>query len=100
MGAVLDQAVAELNGRMGGRGFDGTAKFVLAGEGGIVVDASGARAADEATGEAADVTLTAAPEVFQQILAGDLDATQAFMTGKLQLDGDMGRAMQLAALLG
>ena len=46
------------------------------------------------------MTLTAAPEVFEQIVSGDLDTTAAFMTGKLQLDGDMGRAMQLAALLG
>lgn len=96
MGAVLDRALEEMNGRMKGRSFDGTAKFVLTGEGSIVIDGAGAREGDDA----ADVTLTAAPEVFEQIVSGDLDATAAFMTGKLQLDGDMGRAMQLAALLG
>jgi putative sterol carrier protein len=96
MGAVLDQAVAELNRRMAGKSFDGTAKFVLTGEGSLVVDGAGAREGDDP----ADVTLTAAPDTFQQIVAGDLDATAAFMTGKLQLDGDMSRAMQLASLLG
>lgn len=96
MGAVLDQAVAELNRRMAGRGFDGVAKFVLTGEGSLMVDASGARAGDEP----ADVTLTASPEVFQEIVGGSLDATAAYMTGRLQLDGDLGKAMQLASVLG
>ena len=100
MGAVLDQAVAELNRRMAGRSFDGTAKFVLTGEGSLIVDASGARAGSDSGDEAADVTLTASPDTFQEIVGGSLDATAAYMTGRLQLDGDLGRAMQLAAVLG
>lgn len=95
MGAAMDQAVAELDGRMKGKGFSGTAKVVLTGEGSIMLDSSGARPGDGP----ADVTLTAAPETFRQIVSGDLDATAAFMTGKLQLDGDMGKAMQLAQVL-
>jgi putative sterol carrier protein len=47
-----------------------------------------------------DVTLTADAETFQDILNGDLDATSAFMSGRLSVDGDMGTAMQLAGLLG
>ena len=96
MGAVVDRVVEELNGRMKGKAFDGTAKIVLTGEGSVVVDGAGARAGDDD----ADVTLTASPDVFQQIVAGELDATAAYMTGKLTLDGDMGRAMQLAQILG
>lgn len=95
MGAVMDQAVAELSGRMQGRGLDGTALFVLTGEGSILVDGSGAR---EGEGPA-DVTLTASPDTFAQIVAGDLDPTTAFMTGKLSVDGDMGMAMKLAQVL-
>ena len=38
-------AVAELDGRMKGKGFAGTAKIVLSGEGSIMLDSSGARAA-------------------------------------------------------
>ena len=96
MGAVVDRVVEELNGRIQGKAFDGTAKIVLTGEGSVVIDGTGARAGDDDT----DVTLTASPDVFQQIVAGDLDATAAYMTGKLTLDGDMGRAMQLAQILG
>ena len=36
---------------------------------------------------------------FQAIFDGDLNATSAFMTGKLSVDGDMGMAMKLAAVL-
>ena len=85
MGAVMDQAVAELDGRMRGKPFDGIAKIVLTGEGSVMLDSSGAREGDGP----ADVTLSATADTFQQIVAGDLDATAAFMTGKITLDGDM-----------
>nr|WP_281502714.1 SCP2 sterol-binding domain-containing protein [Aliiroseovarius sp. F47248L] len=78
-------------------GFDGgTAKFVLNGEGSIIVDGNGAREGDED----ADVTLTADSDVFQEMLSGEMNPTTAFMTGKLSVDGDMGMAMQLGAALG
>lgn len=32
-------------------------------------------------------------------MAGDLDPTAAFMTGKLTVDGDMGMAMKLGSVL-
>ena len=61
----------------------------------IIIDSSGVRISDDET----DVTLSATLETFQDILQGDLDSTSAFMTGKLQLDGDMSTAMQLASVL-
>ena len=39
-------------------------------------------------------------DTFQEMFAGDLDPTAAFMTGKIKLDGDMGVAMKLGQLLG
>lgn len=95
MSDVIDGAVAALNEKLEG-GFDGLAKFVIEGEGAIVVDASGARAGDEE----ADVTLTADADTFQAMFEGDLNPTSAFMTGKLSVDGDMGLAMKLGAALG
>ncbi len=94
MSDVITAAVAALNAKLDG-GLDGTAKFVLEGEGAIIVDANGARAGDEE----ADVTLTADTETFQSIMAGDLNPTAAFMSGKLSVDGDMGMAMKLGAVL-
>jgi putative sterol carrier protein len=60
-----------------------------------MIDVNGARASD---GDA-DVTLSADPETFKSILDGETNPTSAFMTGKLSVDGDMGLAMKLAAVL-
>jgi len=43
--------------------------------------------------------LTADAETFQGIFAGSVNPTAAFMMGKLTVDGDMGLAMQLGAVL-
>jgi putative sterol carrier protein len=96
MSDVIEIAVAALNEKMGGEGFAGIAKFVIEGEGAIIIDADGARAADDD----ADVTLTADTDTFKSILDGSLNPTAAFMTGKLSVDGDMGKAMALSSVLG
>jgi len=95
MSEDLNAAAAALNEKMDG-GFDGIAKFVIEDEGAIMVDGDGARVGDEP----ADVTLTADADTFRAMLAGDLNPTTAFMTGKLSVDGDMGKAMALGALIG
>lgn len=95
MSDVISAAVAALNEKLGDGGFDGLAKFVIEDEGAIMIDESGARAADED----ADVTMTADTETFRAILGGDMDPTAAFMQGKLKVDGDMGAAMRLGGAL-
>ncbi|MDA0721021.1 MAG: SCP2 sterol-binding domain-containing protein [Proteobacteria bacterium] len=96
MSDVINEAVTQLNAKMGGNGFDGTAKFVIEDEGTIIIDQTGARAADDD----ADVTLTASADVFKAILDDELNPTTAFMTGKLSVGGDMGVAMKLTSVLG
>ncbi len=93
---VVTEAVAALNAKMDGAGFDGTAKFTIEDEGSIIIDSDGARASDDD----ADVTLTATTDVFKAILDGEMNPTTAFMTGKLTVDGDMGQAMKLSGVLG
>jgi putative sterol carrier protein len=93
---ILTQAIAALNAKMNGQGFDGSAKFVITDEGAIMIDENGARAGDDD----ADVTLTASAEVFKAILDGEQNPTTAFMTGKLGVDGNMGLAMKLSSVLG
>jgi putative sterol carrier protein len=95
MSDIVNEAVTVLNEKLAGTDIGGTAKFDIAGEGAVMMDANGARAADED----ADVTLSADAETFEGILSGDTNPTAAFMTGKLKVDGDMGLAMKLAAAL-
>ena len=95
MSEMIDAAVRALSAKLSG-GFDGVAKFVIPGEGAIMLDAQGVRAGDDA----ADVTLTADADVFRSILDGDMNPTMAFMTGKLAVDGNMGLAMKLGSVLG
>ena len=94
MSKVIDAAMAALTDKLGS-GFDGVAKFVFLGEGAIMVDAAGVRAGDDP----AEVTLTATTEVFQALLAGELSAASAYMSGKLALDGPLALAMKLGQAL-
>ncbi|MGB0660691.1 MAG: SCP2 sterol-binding domain-containing protein [Mangrovicoccus sp.] len=94
MSKVIEGAVAALQEKLP-EGFDGSAKFVIEDEGEIVVDGGGVRASDDDT----DVTLTASQDTFEQMMAGDLDPTSAFMSGRLKIDGDMGAAMKLGSAL-
>jgi putative sterol carrier protein len=95
MSEMIDAAVKALSAKLNGS-FDGVAKFVIEGEGAIMLDASGVRAGDEE----ADVTLTAEADVFRAILDGNTNPAMAFMTGKLKVDGSMGLAMKLGSVLG
>ena len=95
MSDTINTAVEALSEKLGGNGFDATAKFVLGDEGSLIVDENGVRAGDDD----AEVTLTADVETFEQILSGDLNPTGAFMSGKLTIDGDMSAAMRLASVL-
>lgn len=94
MSDVIEAAVAAMQAKVQG-GFDGVAKFVIEGEGAIMLDGNGVRAGDED----ADVTLTASADTFRAILDGDMNPTMAFMTGKLSVDGNMGLAMKLGSVL-
>lgn len=97
MSKIVDAAVEALNGRLNGAGLDGAVRFVIEDEGAVRIDDTGA-SADTGAGEA-DCTLTANAETFQDILAGDLDPTAAFMSGRLKVEGNMGLAMKLGTLL-
>ena len=95
MSDILSTAVDALNSKIEGQSFDGSVKFELTGVGAIRIDENGVSVDDSE----ADCTLSADAEVFQAIIEGDTNPTAAFMTGKLKVDGDMGMAMKLGALL-
>ena len=93
MSAVIDGAVKALQDKI--TSFDGTAKFVVEGEGAIMIDRQGVRAGDDD----AEVTLTASRDTFEGILNGDTNPTMAYMSGKLKIDGSLPTAMKLGAAL-
>lgn len=49
-------------------------------------------------GDGVDVTITGSEETFERLANGDLNATSAYMTGKIKVKGDMGAAMKLQKL--
>jgi putative sterol carrier protein len=51
----------------------------------------------EGAGEA-DCTIRASEETLVKIANGEANATTAYMTGKLKIDGDMGAALKLQKL--
>jgi putative sterol carrier protein len=53
---------------------------------------------EEGASDGVDCTLTASEETFGAIVAGEQNATTAYMTGKLKIKGDMGAAMKLQKL--
>ena len=78
---------------------DGIFKFVVNGDGGgtWIVDCREV-SVTEGDGEA-ECTITIDADNFVAIADGSMDAMQAFMTGMIELDGDMGLAMKLQQVL-
>ena len=95
MSEILEKAVAAINEKMAEATFDSSVKFKIEDEGSIVVDSDGVRISDEET----DCTLIASLDVFTKILDGDMNATEAYMTGSLKVEGSMSAAMELSSLL-
>ena len=95
MSKTIDFIVAELS-RKDFAIMDFSARFVIQDEGSVVMDATGVRESDES----ADVTLSASLQTFHALFEGRLNPATAFMTGKLKVDGAMGKAMGLARVLG
>ena len=95
MSEILEKAVAAIIDKMAEATFDSSVKFKIQDEGSIVVDSDGVRISDEET----DCTLIASLDVFTKILDGDMNATEAYMTGSLKVEGSMSAAMELSSLL-
>ncbi|MCP1200392.1 SCP2 sterol-binding domain-containing protein [Notoacmeibacter sp. MSK16QG-6] len=74
--------------------FSDSVKFDCGSDGVMVIDGNEVTTDDKP----ADCTITMEKSDLEDMIAGDLDATQAFMSGKLKVDGDMGVAMKLQQL--
>jgi putative sterol carrier protein len=95
MSVSLAAAAEALATRLEGQDLGGSIKFLIEDKGALRAHDGGVTIDD---GDA-DCTIAADSDTFQEMLAGDLDPTAAFMSGRLRIDGDMGLAMRLASLL-
>jgi putative sterol carrier protein len=68
-----------------------------AGQWTVTLDDGKVSVSEGATGDA-DCTITASEQNFERIVAGELNPTSAYMTGKLKVKGDMGAALKLQKL--
>ncbi len=72
--------------------------FEIDGAGTWLVDVDDGKVSVKEGDGDADATIAATEDTFEQIASGDLNATTAYMTGKLKVSGDMGAAMKLQKL--
>ncbi len=85
------------------KGVEAVFQFELSGDDGGTFHASvsdGETEIAEGAHESPNVTIILTAEDFVKMMDGELNATSAFMAGKLKVKGDMSLAMKLQALIG
>ena len=91
----IQDIAAKLKSRVESSGFDRSVKFDTGVDGVIVIDGGTISTVDAP----ADCTIKLSLSSFEDLIAGDLSPTTAFMTGKIKVEGDMSVAMALQSLL-
>lgn len=92
---TIEDIATKMRSRVEGSGFDGSVKIDTGGNGVIVIDGETVSTTDAPT----DCTVRLSLDDLESLIAGDLSATSAFMTGKIKVDGDMSVAMTLGQFL-
>ena len=85
------------------QGLTATFQFHLSGDGGgdwYIRLTDGHPEVAEGTADEPSVTLRASAEDWNKIVSGELSGEQAFLSGRLQIEGDMTLAMKLQSLIG
>ncbi|TYC54143.1 sterol-binding protein [Rhodobacterales bacterium] len=91
----LEQLTQSVREKVAGGGIEDSVKFDLGKDGVIFVE--GAEVTNE--DKDADCTIRMSADDLGDMLAGDLNPTSAFMSGKLKVDGDMSVAMKLGSIV-
>jgi putative sterol carrier protein len=95
--AMSVQDIADkIRARVESGGFDRSVKFDTGSDGVILIDG----ATLSTTDGPADCTIKLSLDDLESLIAGDLNPTMAFMSGKIKIEGDMTVAMALSQLIG
>jgi putative sterol carrier protein len=92
----IQEIADKLKPQVASAGFDRSVKFDTGSDGVILIDG----ATVSTTDGPADCTIKLSLDDLESLIAGDLNPTMAFMTGKLKIEGDMSVAMALSQLIG
>lgn len=91
----VQDIVAAMRPKVETAGFDGSVKLDMGKDGVILIDGATISTDDGP----ADCTVILSLEDLEDLVAGELSPTSAFMTGKLKIEGDMSMAMALGEFL-
>ena len=91
----MDAIAAKLKPQVEASDFTSSVKFDCGSDGVIVIDGKSVSTADGA----ADCVIKMSKDDLEEMIAGELNPTAAFMQGKIKVEGDMSVAMQLSSLL-
>jgi putative sterol carrier protein len=92
---TIEEIAARLKSRVENGSFDSSVKFDTGKDGVIVINGNTISTTDGP----ADCTIKLSLSDFEDMLSGELSPTSAFMSGKLQIEGDMSVAMSLQQFL-
>jgi len=91
----MDAIAEKMRTKVTGSGFDRSVKFDCGADGVIVIDGETVSTTDAP----ADCTIALSQDDLENLLAGELSPTAAFMQGKLKVSGDMSIAMALSQVI-
>lgn len=91
----IQDVAAKMKDKVESAGFDRSVKFDTGSDGVIVIDG----ATISTTDAPADCTIKLSLDDLESLIAGDLNPTMAFMTGKIKVEGDMSVAMALQKII-
>jgi len=95
----LQTATTTLRDKVGSNsGLGATLKFDCGDEGAIVIDGASSPSTVDNNDRATDCTITLTLDTLGELMSGELNPTTAFMTGRIQVSGDMGVALKLQSV--
>ena len=95
MSELIKNILGQINKKLNGCSFEDSIKIEIYDEGSIFINQNRASTISSKV----DCIISSDVETFKGVQNGQVKATNAFMTGKLKIDGNMSIAIKLATIL-